>query len=211
MDIRTQHQVLHQPPPDTLASPPTMTIANEGLENVDHFPYLGSHLSSKADIDSEIQHRICCASGAFAKLRKRVFEEPDLLARTKLLVYKAVILPALLYGAETWTTYSRHLRALESYHQRHLRKILRASWEEKRTNSSILDDANILSNTTITKHQLQWTGHVIRMPDTRLPKQVLYSQDYSHKKRFKDNIRTNLKKLNINSLNWEDTARHRST
>ena len=100
-----------------------------------------------------------------------------MLARTKLLVYKAVILPALLYGAETRTTYSRHLRALESYHQRHLRKILRVSWEERRTNISILDDATIHSiTTTITKHQLRGTGHIIRMPDTRLPKQVLYSQ-----------------------------------
>ena len=141
-------QVLHQPPPDTLAPLPKITIANEGLENVDHFPYLGSYLSSKADIDSEIQY--CCASG---------------------------VCGALLYGAETWTTYSRHLRALESYHQRHLREILRATWEEKRTNICILDDANIHSiNTTIrSKHQLRWTGHVIRMPDTGLPKQVIYS------------------------------------
>ena len=66
---------------------------------------------------------------------------------------------------------------MESYHQRHLRKILHVSWDEKRTNISILDDANIHSiTTTITKHRLRWTGHVIWVPDTRLPKQILYSQ-----------------------------------
>lgn len=68
------------------APSPTITIDSEQLENVDH---LGSHLSSKADIDSESQHRICCASGAFAKLRKSFFENPDLLAGPKLLVYKS--------------------------------------------------------------------------------------------------------------------------
>lgn len=37
-----------------------------------------------------------------------LFENHHLQARTKILVYKAVILFVLLYGSETWTTYSRH-------------------------------------------------------------------------------------------------------
>lgn len=150
---------------------------NTPLEIVDHFPYLGSLLSSKADIDSEINHRLSCASGAYARLRKRVFEDRDLKAQTKLLVYRAVVLPTLLYGAESWTTYSRHLKALEGHHQRSLRKILRIRWKDRRTNISVLEEANMLSiTTTIMQQQLRWTGHVIRMPNTRLPKQILYSQ-----------------------------------
>ncbi|KAL7371989.1 hypothetical protein ABVT39_008105 [Epinephelus coioides] len=181
-------KVLHQPPPDTSVSPPTITIDSERLEN-----------------------------WRFSKLPKRVFENPDLLAKTKLLVYKAVILPTLIYGAKAWTTYSRHLRTLESYHQRCLQKILRVSWEDKRPNASILQEANTDSiTTTISKHQLRWTGHVIQMPDTHLPKQVLYSElstdqlaPGGQKKRYKDNIKTNLKKFNIQSSNWEVTASQR--
>ena len=211
-------KVLHQPPPDSSITPPTITINNTVLENVDKFPYLGSHLSSKADIDSEVHHRICCAGGAFAKLRRRVFENSDLLANTKILVYKAVILPTLLYGAETWTTYSRHIRALESYHQRCLRKILHISWKERRTNVSVLEEANMDSiGTIIEKHQLRWTGHVVRMSDTRLPKQLLYSEltagqraPGGPKKRFKDNIKVNLKNFRIDSTNWEALAQDRA-
>ena len=108
-------QVLHQPPPnsDMLVLPPNISIDNIRLENVDHFPYLGSLLSSKAIIDDEIHHRLSCASVAFSRLRKRVFENRDLQAKTKILVYKAVVLPTLLYGSEAWTTYSRHLKASE--------------------------------------------------------------------------------------------------
>ncbi|KAJ8402831.1 hypothetical protein AAFF_G00361450 [Aldrovandia affinis] len=85
--------------------------------NVDHYAYLGSLLSTRAVIDAEIHHHIGCASGAFARLRKRVFEDRDIQTKTKLLAYQAVVLPSLLYGAESWTTYSRHMQALEQYHQ----------------------------------------------------------------------------------------------
>ncbi|XP_062862816.1 uncharacterized protein LOC134324867 [Trichomycterus rosablanca] len=174
-----QTQIFHQPPPNssTPVLPPNISIDNIRLENVDHFPYLGSLLSSKTVIDDEIDHRLSCASGVFLRLRKRVFENRDLQAKTKILVYKAVVLPTLLYGSEAWTTYSRHLKALEAYHQQCLRKILRISWEDRRTNNSILEEADISTITaTIAQNQLRWTGHVIRMPDSRLPKQVLYSQ-----------------------------------
>ncbi len=175
-------------------------------------------LSSKADIDSEVNHRLSCASGAYARLRRRVFEDRDLSAQTKLLVYRAVVLPTLLYGAESWTTYSRHLRAMEQYHQRSLRKILRISWKDRRTNISILEEANKTSiTTTIMQYQLRWTGHVIRMPNTRLPKQILYSQlkegsraTGGQNKCYKDNIKAILKKFHITSCNWEHIALDRN-
>ena len=93
-------QILHQPPPNSSipVPPPNISIDNITLENVDHFPYLGSLLSSQAVIDHEIHHRLSCASGSFSRLRKRVFENRDLQPKTKILVYKAVVLPTLLYG-----------------------------------------------------------------------------------------------------------------
>ncbi len=214
-------QILHQPPPNssTPVLPPNISIDNTSLENVDHFPYLGSLLSSKAVIDEEVHHRLSCASGAFSRLRKRVFDNRNLQPKTKILVYKAVVLPTLLYGSETWTTYSRHLKALEAYHQRCLRKILRITWEDRRTNISVLEEAGIYTITaTIAQNQLRWIGHVIRMPDSRLPKQVLYSQlvegkraPGGQKKRYKDNIKTNLKKCHIDLKAWEDMATDRPT
>ena len=70
--------------------------------------------------------------------------------------------------------------------------------------------------TLIMQHQLRWTGHLIRMSDTRLPKQMLYSQlergpraPGGQKKRFKDNIKTTLKKFRITSQDWEHMALNR--
>ena len=98
-------QILYQPAPDTPSQAPAISVENNILHNVDKFPYLGSLLSSRAVIDEEIYHRIGCASAAFARLRKRVFENRDIQTNTKLLVYQAVVLPTLLYGADSWTTY----------------------------------------------------------------------------------------------------------
>jgi hypothetical protein len=64
----------------TLNIKKTQVLYPISLENVDHFPYLGSLLSSKADIDSEVNHRLSCASGIYARLRKRVFKVRDLTA-----------------------------------------------------------------------------------------------------------------------------------
>lgn len=43
----------------------------------------------------------CIFTAKEKRLRKRVFENHNLQAKTKLLVYKAVVLPTLLYGSET--------------------------------------------------------------------------------------------------------------
>ncbi|XP_067835655.1 uncharacterized protein [Heptranchias perlo] len=68
-------KVLSQPVPATQHRPPTIKIHGEPLDSVDHFPYLGSLLSVRADIDDEIQHRLQCASVAFGRLSNRVFED----------------------------------------------------------------------------------------------------------------------------------------
>ena len=211
-------KVVHQPSPLEHTQAPCLKINNVMLENVDHFPYLGSHLSNQADIDAEIQHRLSCASSSFARLRRRVFDDKDIRSDTKLLVYKAVVLPTLLYGSETWTTYRRHIKSLEKYHQRCLRKLLRITWEDKRTNASILEEAGATTAESIIIHnQLRWTGHVVRMPDHRLPKQLLFSQlmEGSRKhggqhKRFKDTLKSNLRKFAINTDCWETLAKDRS-
>ena len=67
-------QVIYQPPPAAAnlsnLSQPSIVLGETVLENVDHFPYLGSHLSSSVDLDDEIQHRLKCAGTAFGRLRR---------------------------------------------------------------------------------------------------------------------------------------------
>ena len=135
----------------------------------------------------------------------------------KVLVHKYIVLPTLLFGSETWVTYSRHLKSLEMFHMRSLRRILGVTWQHKRTNNSILDEAKTTSiEAMIIKNQLRWAGHVTRMDDCRLPKRIFYSEleegrrtHGGQRKRFKDILKQNLKRCFIRIETWEPRARNR--
>ncbi|KAG8225842.1 hypothetical protein J437_LFUL004771 [Ladona fulva] len=86
-----------------------VSLASSQIEEVDQFSYLGSLVTSKGDMDTEINHRFQCAAHAFYKLRKRVFKNKDLSAKTKVAVFKAVVLSVLLYINECWIRYKKHV------------------------------------------------------------------------------------------------------
>ena len=55
------------------------------------------------------------------------------------------VLNTLLYCAESWVIYRRHLRLIEGYHQRCLRTILNIHWSDFVTNIEVLEMANVTS------------------------------------------------------------------
>ena len=67
-------EVMYQPAPQKAYSEPTITVGNETLKVTDRFCYLGSTLSSSANIDAEVENRIAKASSTFGRLRKTVWE-----------------------------------------------------------------------------------------------------------------------------------------
>ena len=121
-------EVLRQLAPNTARPPLNITMDGNALKNVDTFKYLGSCINSAAnlDIDDEVLCRISRASQAFGRLNTRVWHERGISIMTKLRVYRAVVLPSLLYGCETWTCYRRHIKKLDQFHLCCLRKFLSA-------------------------------------------------------------------------------------
>nr|VZI32080.1 unnamed protein product [Spirometra erinaceieuropaei] len=55
-------------------------------------------------------------SQAFGRLQNIVWNRHGLHPNTKLKMYRAGILPTLLYGAETWTVYKKQARRLNHFH-----------------------------------------------------------------------------------------------
>ena len=97
------------------------------LEVVDKFTYLGSTLSRAVHIGDESTARITKATLAFGRLRANVWERNRIKLDTKQKVFKAAVLPTLLYACETWTVYQRHAKRLNHIHLSCLKKLLKSS------------------------------------------------------------------------------------
>ncbi|XP_035692546.1 uncharacterized protein LOC118427017 [Branchiostoma floridae] len=202
------------PPPDTS----NIRLRGEVLETVKSFPYLGSFLSDDCTMQKDIDNRIRAAHAAFGRLSKRVFLNHDLSLQTKIMVFQAIVLSTLLYGCEVWVLYRRDVKKLERFQQQKLRAILKIKWQDRVSNEAVLLQAKLPSiETTMARHRLRWAGHVKRMPTTRLPRQILYSQLESGtrsrgapKRRFRDQLKATLLRCDIDHTNWETLAENRS-
>ena len=86
-------------------------------------------------------------------------------------------LSTLLYSSEAWTTYTRQEKKLNSFHLRCLRRILDISWQDKITNTEVLERASSFSMyTLLSQRRLRWLGHVHRMANGCIPKDMLYGE-----------------------------------
>nr|VZI49255.1 unnamed protein product [Spirometra erinaceieuropaei] len=116
-------------------------------------------------------------------------------------MYVAVILPTLLYEAETWTVYTGQARWLNHFHLSCLCRILRLSWQDRIIDTDVLERTGILSVYTMLRQMhLRWSGHLVRMDDERLPKRLFYREVVTGSRRqggqihrYKDTLKSSLK------------------
>ena len=100
-------------------------------------------------------------------------DQPKLTTKTKMAVYNACVISTLLHGSETWTTYARQERRLNTFHIRSLRRIMGLSWQDKVPNTEVLSRAGLPSIFTLLRQRrLRWLGHV----HGRIPKVLLYGE-----------------------------------
>ena len=201
-----------------VSTTPKITIGDHTLEVVESFTYLGSTISNNLSLDTELNTRIGKASTTMARLTKRVWDNTMLTINTKMKVYQACVLSTLLYGSEAWTLYSRQEKRLNAFHMRCLRRLLGITWQDRITNSSVLSQAGVPSMFAIlTQKRLRWLGHVCRMEDRRIPKDILYGELATGSRptgrpslRFKDICKHDLKTCGLNPASLEQVTSDRT-
>ena len=101
----------------------------------------------------------------------------------------------LLYTAETWMFKKNNMNRIRSFETKWLRKILNIKWQQKIKNKDIMKrtdtDINIMQR--MIERKMNFFGHICRMQDERLIKQVVFgSMDGKNKrgrpKRWTDDL-----------------------
>ena len=110
-----------------------------------HLTYLGSVSYIDAPVSKDLDNRLSKASSSLGRLSKRVWQSHALCLSTKIQVYRAVVVPILLYGAETWVLYRKDIRLLGRFYQRCLRSILGIKWQDHVSNKEVLKRASLPS------------------------------------------------------------------
>ena len=198
-----------------IVSPPSINIDNVTLDAVDSFTCVfhitGSTIDNNLSLDAEINTRIAKAAAVMSKLNRRVWTNNYFTHMTKLCVYQAYVLSTLLYNSEAWTTYTRQEKKLNSFHLRCLRRIIDISWQDKITNTEVLKRASSFSMYTLLSQRLfRWLGHVHRMANGRIPKDMLYGELFTGTRtvgrpylRYRVTCKRDMKVAGIDTTTWE--------
>ena len=100
-----------------------------------------------------------------ASLEPRVWRNKHLKLETKLLVYRTLVLPVLLYNCEAWTLLGADLAKLDAFDSRCLRRILNIHWSDRVTNVVVRQRAGQEPvSRTIRRRRLRLFGHIARLP-----------------------------------------------
>ena len=156
-----------------------LRIGAHEFEAVRDFTYLGSSVNIDNDITQEIKRRILLANRTLYGL-SRVLRSKFVRRNTKLMIYKTLIIPVLMYGAESWTLSESDKNLLGVFERKVLRMIYGPVCENNewrmRYNHELYQlyrDTSIAQR--MAKQQLRWLGHVYRMHDDAPPKKIAFT------------------------------------
>ena len=130
------------------------------IEVVTKFVFLGALITKDGLCEKEVRRRIAMGNAAMGGLTS-IWKDRGVTMETKV---KVLVFPIVLYGAETWTMRKHERRKIDHFELWCLRRVLRVSWMERKTNIWIIE--NIKPEWTLESRVpeavLTYFGHVMR-------------------------------------------------
>ena len=92
-----------------------------------------------------------------------IFKSRDITLPTKVPLVKAMVLPVVMYGCESWTVKKAKHRRIDAFELWCWRRLLRVPWTARRSNQSILKEISprISLEGVMLKLKLQYFGHLM--------------------------------------------------
>ena len=150
-----------------------VSLKGERLEEVDSFRYLGAHVARKGGVEVEIECRLREASKCLGGF-KNIMRNRHLGMDAKRRLYEGVIVPTVLYGAETWNLREAERKSLNVFEMKCLRSMVRVTRLDRVRNEEVRKRAGVEKEMAerADERLLGWFGHMERMGEERLVKEV---------------------------------------
>ena len=130
--------------------------------------FLGSVIEREGKCDMEIKRRVAIGKAAMNGLEK-IWKDKHVSIDTKKRLVRALIIPTVTYGSETWTMTKKIGKKINACEMWIWRKMQRISWTEKRTittgcalRMSIGIEKEETLQQTVLRAKLRFFGHVMR-------------------------------------------------
>ena len=150
----------------------------ENIEVSERFTYLGSVVHNDGGSGQEVNRRIGLAHGVMDSLNTSIWRCRYLRRKTKIRIFKSLVLPVLLYACETWTLNRDLKRRLDAFGTKCLRRIMGYRWDDFVSNERLYHETVSRSVTSVVRErQLRLYGHVARLPEVDPAHRVVSVRD----------------------------------
>ena len=112
----------------------------------------------------EIKRHLLLGRKAMANLDS-MLKNRDITLPTKVCLVKAMVVPVVMYGCESWTIKKAECRRIDAFELWCWRRLLRVLWTARRSNQSILKEISQYSLEGLML-KLQYFGHMMRRTDS---------------------------------------------
>ena len=142
-------------------------IDGDTVEIVTDFTFLSSQIIADGDCSHEIKRCLLLGRKAMTNLDS-IFKSRDITLPTKIRLVKAMVLPVVMYGCESWTIKKAEHWSIDALELWCWRRLLRVPWTARRSNQSILKEISpeYSLEGLMLKLKLQYFGHQMWRTDS---------------------------------------------
>ena len=142
-------------------------IDGETVETVADFILGGSKITADGDCSHEIKRHLLLGRKVMTNLDS-IFKSRDITLPTKVCLVKAMVLPVVMCGCESWTVKKTERRRIDAFELWYWRRLLRVPWTLRRSNQSILKEISpeYSLEGLMLKLKFQYIDHLMERADS---------------------------------------------
>ena len=146
-----------------MASGPIISwqIDGETVETLSDFIFLGSKITVDGDCSHEIKRCLRFGRKVMTNL-DCIINSRGITLPTKICLVKAMVIPVVMYGCESWTIKKAEYRRIDAFELWCWRRLLRVPWTARKSNQPILKEVSpeYSLEGLLLKLKLQHCGHL---------------------------------------------------